>query len=491
MPLGPLGAVPPTLRAPLVPRDHRSEGDDDVRRTTTILVASAVLLVACGDGGATATRGLRPVVVDTDVGQDDMMALLYLAQRPDIRLEAVTVSGTGLAHCGPGVEIVLSLLDLAGVPRDVPVSCGPERPLPGDYPYPGAFPTSWREATDGAYGLELPASDRAPSTTGAPELLSRAIHESGPHVELLTLGPLTNVALALRDDPSLVEDLAGVTIMGGALDVPGNVLRNAVAEFNVWVDPVALREVLASGAEVTLVPLDATNEVPVTPFFADALAGHHVTPEARTVDALFELQPYLLSGQYWFWDPLSAALLAEPGLASYERRTVAVLEGEKETQGQIVDDPSGSPIRVATSPDPLAFEREFLNTLNGDEVVSSTRPAPVATVEVEDDGCAYDGPTELPTGPVAVELVSAASRPWDVVLVSIGGEHTFGDVRRLLSGYERTDRPPGWVGLAAQAGAPPGASTLVSWNVGTGTLALVCVRDEPWEIQAVAEIAAP
>jgi len=452
------------------------------------LVVPAILLGACSDAGSETAP--TPVVVDTDMGQDDMMALLYLLQRPDVSVEAITVSGTGLAHCVPGVEIALSLLDVAGAPEDVPVSCGPEQPLPGDYPYPGAFPTSWRIATDDAYGLDLPASAREPAEAPAPELLRTAIRDASAPVQLLTLGPLTNVALALRDDPDLVDDLAGVTIMGGAIDVPGNVIRNAVAEFNVWVDPIAAREVLGADVPVTLVALDATNDAPVTPFFAEALADHHVTPEAGTVHDLFEAQPFVLSGQYFFWDPLSAAIVVEPDLAKYEERAVTVLEGEKETQGQIVADPDGPTVRVAVAPDALAFEREFLNTLNGDRAVEDTRPDPVARIVVGDSGCAYEGPTDVPTDLVAVAVNNPTSKAWSVLLASIADGHTFEDVRALLADFGPQEQPPPWVGLASATQAAPGSNTLAAWRLEAGTYAVVCIHEADRTLQAVTEILA-
>ena len=100
-----------------------------------LLAVSPALLGACSDEESSQrppNERLAPVVVDTDMGQDDMMALLYLLQRPDVRIEAITISGTGLAHCSAGVDIALSLLDVANAESDVPVACGPEEPLPSE-----------------------------------------------------------------------------------------------------------------------------------------------------------------------------------------------------------------------------------------------------------------------------------------------------------------------------------------------------------------------
>jgi len=241
---------------------------------------------------------------------------------------------------------------------------------------------------------------------------------------------------------------------------------------------------------VTLVALDATNDAPVTAFFADALAGHHVTPEAATVHKLFEVQPFLLSGQYFFWDPLSAAVVVEPGLATYEERTVTVLEGEKETQGQIVDDPAGAPVRVAIAPDALAFEREFLNTLNGDRHVVATRPEPIARIVVREDGCTYEGPTDLPTELVAVSVENPTSGAWSTLLASVAEGHTYEDLTALIAGFGPADQPPAWVGLAVGTEAAPDSSTLAAWRLDPGTYGLVCVRAQDQMLQAVTEILA-
>jgi pyrimidine-specific ribonucleoside hydrolase len=119
------------------------------------------------------------------------------------------------------------------------------------------------------FGLVLQENPASPNEMNAVELLIHAAQGSSTRVKLITLGPLTNVAEALESDPAFAGMLQSITIMGGAVNVPGNVgitsdIQNKVAEWNIYVDPHAAAVVFASGVPITLVPLDATNDVPVT-----------------------------------------------------------------------------------------------------------------------------------------------------------------------------------------------------------------------------------
>jgi inosine-uridine nucleoside N-ribohydrolase len=446
-------------------------------------IAGLLLLGACT--GAEPDDAAISVVVDTDMGQDDAMAILFLLRHPDVRVEAVTVSGTGLVHCEAGVRNALALLELAGAPADIPVACGPEEPLPGTMPA-GEFPNEWRAAADELYGIELPQTDRAAAERAAPELLASAIRDADGPIRVLTLGPLTNLALALREEPDLLEDVERVVVMGGAVGVPGNAIENSLAEFNVWIDPVAADEVLGSGAQVDLVPLDATNQVPVTPFFADALRRHHVTPEADAVLALFEALPDLVDGGYSFWDPLAAAVLTNRTLATFEDRRISVLEGKQTIQGWTVNDADGASVHVAVDADALAFERGFLNTLNGDEVVTTTRPEPVASAAISSTGCEWSSPPTLPAGMAAVELEGPPGSP--VVLVVVGFEpgRTIEDFVAWLDdqGGVVREEPPGWI--RAEAFLDASAGPLAPVPLEPGPHAVACADEPTGRVELIA-----
>jgi pyrimidine-specific ribonucleoside hydrolase len=314
----------------------------------------------------TLTAGTEPVIIDTDMAADDWMAILYLLQQSDVDVKAITVVGTGEAHCVPGVQNALDLAALAGRP-EIPVACGRETPLAGDH----AFPTAWRQRVDNLLGLSLPRNPNAPYDGSAAELLTRVVEQSPQKVRLVTLGPLTNVAEAIESRSELVDNLEAITIMGGAVNVPGNVRAssntgNDVAEWNVYADPRAMAIVLGSGAPITLVPLDATQYVPVTPEFYGQLKRDRGTPEAEFVyRVLTQKESDVRSGTCFFWDPFAVAVLMDDRLATFEEMGVTVITEEGPESGRTVAISSGYPMRVANGADAAGFERLFLGALNG------------------------------------------------------------------------------------------------------------------------------
>jgi len=308
----------------------------------------------------------QPVIIDTDMAADDWMAILYLLQRSGVDVKAITVVGTGEAHCAPGVRNALDLAAWAGRP-EIPVACGQETPLSGDH----AFPTAWRQQVDRLLGLSLPRNPNTPYDGSAAELLTRVVEQSPQKLHLVTFGPLTNVAQAIEGHPELVDNLERITIMGGAVNVPGNVrassgLGNDLAEWNVYVDPQATAIVLGSGAPITLVPLDATQYVPLTPDFYKRMKRDRGTSTAEFVyRVLTQKESDVRSGFYYFWDPLAAAVVTQDTLATFEEMTLAVIVEEGPQSGRTLVSSTGHPVRVANGADAADFEGLFLDTLNG------------------------------------------------------------------------------------------------------------------------------
>jgi pyrimidine-specific ribonucleoside hydrolase len=336
------------------------------------LLLAAGGLAACGgdagdsgdDGAATAARGEPvPLVVDTDLAADDLIALLFLLGSPDAEVRAITVSGTGEVRCPQGLEVAARLLAVTG-DEDIPVACGRATPLDGD----AAFPDEWRDATDAAYGLPLPEAEVTGDPDGAVELLIEQL--SGGGVTLLTLGPLTNVAEAFRDAPDLAAELAALVVMGGAVDTAGNVPSQGAGpptvEWNLHVDPTAAAEVLSSGAPVVLIPLDVTNQAPVTLDFVARLEDDADTEPAELVAELLGGNPMVEAGDYYFWDPLAAAVALGADLVQTEPDTLTVVTEDGPDRGRTVrraEVDGGHAVAVAVEVDVAAFEDLLVSTL--------------------------------------------------------------------------------------------------------------------------------
>jgi inosine-uridine nucleoside N-ribohydrolase len=344
-----------------------------------LIVISSVLMLALLLGCAgtaspplepvtahTVAADAQPVVIDTDMAADDWLAILYLLGRSDVDVQAITVTGAGEAHCPAGTRNALNLVALAGRP-EIPVACGRAAPLEGDH----AFPTEWRERVDDLLGLALPENSRETSSESAFELLTRIIQGSPQKVHLITLGPLTNVGELLEAEPGLVMNLESITVMGGAVEVAGNIasssnIENEVAGWNFYVDPRAAEQVFGSGAAITLVPLDATNDVPVTMAFYRRLERDRTTSVAEFVYRVLAAQEqYVRLGSYYFWDPLAAAIATEEGLGTFQEIPLIVVEEEGEESGRTLESERGDVIQVALRADRERFEALFLDAVNG------------------------------------------------------------------------------------------------------------------------------
>ncbi len=192
-----------------------------------------------------------PVYLDCDTGVDDALALAYLAASPRSAelLGVGTVSGNIDAETA--ARNTLDLLALLGR-GDVPVAVGSHDRLTS--PYEGG--AARVHGDDGIGGVELPRAGAEPTGERAADMLVRLAHEHPGRLHVIAVGPLTNLALALRAEPALTTLVAGVTVMGGAAMAPGN--ATPAAEANIAGDPEAAAEVLAAGWDVTLVPLDVT-----------------------------------------------------------------------------------------------------------------------------------------------------------------------------------------------------------------------------------------
>lgn len=305
------------------------------------------------------------VIIDTDAHIDDWMAILYLLNHPDVEVAGITVVGTGCAHLKPGVQNMLNLVQLAGH-ADVPVAVGIESPMAYDH----AFPASIRSQADAMFGLTLPRNPNTPLSS-ATSFLRDQLKTSHEKLTVLAIGPLTNLGTLLHQSPELGGRIQCLYVMGGAIDTPGNVNAtdptnpNRVAEFNIYCDPVAANCVLQSGVPITLIPLDATQHVPITTDFYRRLMNNRRTESADFIyRALTADYDFLASGDFDFWDPLAAAILTKGDLGSYREVRLSVHTENDDRSGQLLMSKDGPRVSACFNAAAPAFEDLFLTVLN-------------------------------------------------------------------------------------------------------------------------------
>jgi purine nucleosidase/pyrimidine-specific ribonucleoside hydrolase len=320
----------------------------------------------------------RRVIIDTDPGVDDALALILALQSPELQVEAITTV-SGNVRVELATRNALTVLGLFPPERRPPVAQGADRPLMR------ALSTAAHvHGDDGLGGVSrrlaaapqphYPSASATLTSQDAVTCLLDLIRSSPNELTLIALGPLTNLAHALRRDAHTFRQLADIVIMGGAVTVPGNV--TPVAEFNVYVDPEAVQAVFASGLPITLVGLDVTERVRLTAEMIDryvrplgsSLSQFVVECTAQTIQfsACVERPPGMA-----MHDPLAVAALIDPTLVHTVPLSIQVETKGEFTTGMLVadrrplhDDLKAPPnVSVALEVDATRFLEMFLHRL--------------------------------------------------------------------------------------------------------------------------------
>ena len=198
----------------------------------------------------------RTFWIDTDTASDDAVALIMAFMNPDIEVVGLSIVA-GNVPLDMGVQNALYTAELCAA--TAPIYVGAAKPLSREL-----GTAQFVHGEDGMGDIGLPLSGRTPTSGNAVDKLIEAIHLHADHIELVTLGPLTNIALALQQDPSIARSVKRCVVMGAVADHIGNVTQ--VAEFNMWVDPEAVDVVLRSGMHLEFVGWDISRtEAVVTP----------------------------------------------------------------------------------------------------------------------------------------------------------------------------------------------------------------------------------
>lgn len=303
-----------------------------LRGVAGLAIGAAVAPAASGRA-ATESSGARPrrVIIDTDPGIDDALAIFLALASPELEVAALTAVA-GNVPLELTLPNALRLLEIAGR-AGIPVAAGASRPLRRQL-----VTAAYVHGHNGLGGVEFPAPSTRPVDEPAPQLIRRIVRATPGEVSIIAIGPLTNLALAFQADPELPSLLRGLTIMGGSLS-GGNI--TPAAEFNSYVDPEAAQIVYRSGAPITMVGLDVTRKVVLGEPQVAALerSGH---PAGRAAGRMLRAalsavrQSGANGGQLLVHDALAVAVCVDPSLVTLEDRHVRVETAGEFTAGETV-----------------------------------------------------------------------------------------------------------------------------------------------------------
>jgi len=271
----------------------------------------------------------KKIIIDCDTGIDDALALLVALQHPGWDIMGITaVAGNvSLEHTAPNS---IRICTLAG--QKIPVYAGASRSL-----YCEPRSAERVHGANGLGGIELPLGYDIEQES-ALSFLTRSVRENPGEIEIVAIGPLTNVALAILTDPHFCENAGRLTIMGGAIN-GGN--ATPAAEFNVWADPEAAKIVFNAGIPMTMIGLDVTNQAVLGFDVVDRWRGSDNTVVQTAGELLYSFHHFLDgigAKGCALHDPLTIAYVMDPTLVTTQEMFIDVETKAAIANGKTVAD---------------------------------------------------------------------------------------------------------------------------------------------------------
>ena len=307
----------------------------------------------------------KKIILDTDPGSDDALAMMLALNSPELDVRAIIVV-PGNVTASQGLENALRMVTLANR-CDIPVAAGAQHPL-----FQKLITAEFWHGKNGLADVELPASKCKVDSRFGPDLIIQLVHAAPHEITLVPVGPLTNIALAVEKDPSIVPLVKEVILMGGSIS-GGNV--NAAAEANIYNDPEAAQIVFQAGWPLTMVGLDVGDKTLLSQKYLDQLGQTH----GPVNDFIYSVAKFLInrSAQFgWLgtpmYDPLAVGVAIDATLVKSPEMHVDVETRGEFTRGETVANRHG------------AVER---NVLHGDHYVIEgvDKVAPNAKVCIDVD----------------------------------------------------------------------------------------------------------
>jgi purine nucleosidase len=318
-----------------------------VRRSVSYISPLLVLwlLTLCSVSASAAKK----IIFDTDPGTDDALALMLALNSPELDVRAITVV-PGNVTAAMGLDNALRMVSLANR-CDIPVARGAQHPL-----FQKLITAEFWHGKNGLANIELPPSKCKVDSRFGPDVIIQLVHASPHEITLVLVGPLTNIALAVEKDPSIVPLVKEVILMGGSIS-GGNV--NAAAEANIYNDPEAAQIVFQAGWPLTMVGLEVGDKALVTHKYLDQLGQTH----GQINDFIYSVLKFLvdLSGTFGvpgapMYDPSAVAVAVDSTLVKVEEMHVDVETRGEFTRGETVGNRHGQTERNVVHGDHYVIE---------------------------------------------------------------------------------------------------------------------------------------
>src|SRR6202171_1945667 len=336
-------------------------------RRSVFYISPVLVLLALLTSFSVPASAAKKIIFDTDPGTDDALALMLALNSPELDVRAITVV-PGNISAEMGLENALRMVSLCNR-CCIPVAAGAWHPL-----FQKVITAEFWHGKNGLANIELPASKCKVDGRYGPDLIIQLVHASPHEITLVPVGPLTNIALAVEKDPSIVPLVKEVILMGGSI-TGGNV--NAAAEANIYNDPEAAQIVFQAGWPLTMVGLDVGDKTLLSPKYLAQLGQSH----GPVNDFIYQVAHYLIdlsaqfgSGGTPMYDPLAVGVAIDATLVKAPPLHVDVETRGEFTRGETVANRHG------------AVER---NVLHGDryiiEGLDKVEPNANVCIEVDAD----------------------------------------------------------------------------------------------------------
>ncbi len=302
----------------------------------------------------------KVVLMDHDGAIDDFLSLMLLMTMTEVELLGVVVTPAD-CYGKAAVSVSRKILDLMGK-TDIPVA---ESTVRGLNPFPPDFRRDCTIIDNFPILNESEMIQTPLAAESGQKFIINQLQTSSIPVTLMITGPLTTIAEAIATEPKIIEQIAEIIWMGGALTVPGNVEKvfalehDGSAEWNVFWDPIAVKQIWNTAIPITLCPLDITNNVPVTPEFIRKLTKQRKYGLSDLAGMCYALA---IPQNYYCWDILATAYLARPELYQVEEKETDIISTGV-SQGRTILKPNGRKIKVLTEVDKEQFYDYLLQQL--------------------------------------------------------------------------------------------------------------------------------